>query len=51
MLNPRCVNNLTDVKTLHEIETVDTRTIINEIVPNNHQKYKIAYIPFELVAD
>ena len=32
MLHPRYVNELTDVRSLHEIETVDTITIINEIM-------------------
>ena len=29
----RYVNELTDVRNLHEIDTVDTRTIINERIP------------------
>ena len=33
MLGPRYVNELTDVRKLHEIEDVDTRTIINEMLP------------------
>ena len=33
MLNPGYVNELTDVIKLHGIETVDTRTIINEMMP------------------
>ena len=32
MLDPRYVNELTDVRKLHEIETVDTRTVINEMM-------------------
>ena len=33
MLNPCFVNELEDVRKLHEIETADTRTIINEMMP------------------
>ena len=33
MINPCYVNELTDFRKLHEIETVDTRTIINEMMP------------------
>ena len=33
MLYPRYVNELTDVRKLHEIYTFDTRTIINEMMP------------------
>ena len=33
ILDPRYVNELTYVRKLHEIENVDTRTIINEIMP------------------
>ena len=33
MLNPRYVNELMDFIKLHEIETVDTITIINEMMP------------------
>ena len=32
MIDPRYVNELTDVRKMHEIETVDTRTIINEMM-------------------
>ena len=33
MLNPRYVNEFTDVRKLHEIYSFYTRTIINEMVP------------------
>ena len=33
MINPRYANELMDVRKLHEIETIETRTIINEIMP------------------
>ena len=33
MLNPRYVNELMDFIKLHEIETVEKRTIINEMMP------------------
>ena len=33
MLETLYVNELTYVRKLHEIETVDTRTIINEMMP------------------
>ena len=33
ILDPLYVNELTYVRRLHEIENVDTRTIINEIMP------------------
>ena len=33
MIDTRYVNELTDVRKMHEIETVDTRTIINEMMP------------------
>ena len=33
MLNPQYVNKMTCLRKLHEIENVDTRTIINEIMP------------------
>ena len=33
MLDPSYVNEFTDVRKLHEIETVDTRTVFNEIMP------------------
>ena len=33
MLDQHYVNELTDVRKLHEIETADTRTIINEMMP------------------
>ena len=33
MLEPHCVNELTYFIKLHEIETIDTRTIINEMMP------------------
>ena len=34
MLDPPYVNKLTDIRDLNEVETVDTRTIINEMMPN-----------------
>ena len=34
MLNPRYANYLTGVGKLYEIDTFDTRTIINKIMPN-----------------
>ena len=34
MLNPRYINESIDVRKLHEIDTVDTRTIINEMMLN-----------------
>ena len=33
MLYPRYVNGFTDITKMHEIETVDTMNIINEIIP------------------
>ena len=33
MLDPRYVNEFKDVRKLNEIETVDTSTIINEMMP------------------
>ena len=33
MLNPCYVIEFTDVRKLHEIETVDTSTILNEMMP------------------
>ena len=33
MLNPRYVNEFIDFRKLHSIYTVDTRTIINEMMP------------------
>ena len=33
MLNPRYVNEFTDVRALHEIQTVDTSNTINETTP------------------
>ena len=44
MLDPRYVNELADIRKLYEIETVDTRTIINEIVPKFY--YYIVAIEF-----
>ena len=32
MINPRYINELTDVREMYEIETVYTRTIINEMM-------------------
>ena len=33
MLNPRYINEFTDARKLHEIETLDTRAIINVMIP------------------
>ena len=33
MTDQHYVNEMTDTRKLHEIETVETRTIINEIMP------------------
>ena len=34
MLDPQYANELIDVRKLHKIETFDTRTTINEMIPN-----------------
>ena len=42
MTYPRYINELTDFIKLHEIETVGTRTIINEIIPNFYDSIVVA---------
>ena len=36
ILDPRYVNEFTNVKKLHEIDTIDIRTIINKMIPKFH---------------
>ena len=42
MTDPRYFNELTDFIKLHEIETVGTRTIINEIIPKFYDYIVVA---------
>ena len=44
MIDTKYVNESKDVIKMHEIETVDTRTIMNEMMPNLYDYIVAAYL-------